>query len=65
MSLANNNNSINQVLETKSHWLNSNKIKVNTHKKYHIVFSYRNKYLLPHIWLGRETIAQTESTKIL
>ena len=41
-----------------------NKIKVNTYKSYHIVFSYRNKSLLPPTRLGREIIAQTEK-KIL
>ena len=52
--------SINQNLETVSHWLDVNKLKANTHKSYHIVFSYRKKILLPFIRLGSEIIGQTE-----
>ena len=52
--------SINQNLETVNHWLNVNKLKVNTHNIYHIVFSCRKKILLRPIRLGIEIIAQAE-----
>ena len=58
-------NSNNQNLETIKPWLNVNRNKVNTHKSFYIVFSYRNKIFLPPIRLGTETIAQTERTKFL
>ena len=58
-------NSINQNLETVNHWLNVNKLKVNTHKSFHIVFSYRKNILLSPIPLGSEITAQTEKTKFL
>ena len=65
MTVDNITSSINQNLEAVNHWLYVNKINVNTHKSYHIVFSYRKKLLLPPIRLRREIIAQTEKNKFL
>ena len=60
MTVENITSSINQNLETVNHWFNVNKPKVNTHKIYHIVFSYRKKILVPPIRLGSKIIAQTK-----
>ena len=51
-------NSINQNLETVNHWLNVNKIEVNTHKSYHVVFSNRKKTFISPIRLSTENIAK-------
>ena len=61
MSVESITNYNNQNLETINHWLSVNKIKVNAHKKYRIVFFDRNKIFLALIRLGRETRAQTEN----
>ena len=47
MSVENVPYTINQNLETIDHWLNINKIKVNTHKSYDTVFSYRENLPYP------------------
>ena len=52
---------INQNLETGDHQPNVNKLKVNTHKSYHVVFSYRKKILIPPIRLESVMISQTET----
>ena len=62
MALENIAGSININLETVNLWLSVNKIKVNTHKSYHIVISYKNKVLLPSIRLGRDITAQTKKS---
>ena len=52
-------------LDTVYSWLKANKIKVNSNKCSHIVFSYRNNSRIPPITFGNGQISQSSSTRFL